>query len=750
MEIRVLGTVAVEVGGVAVKLGPRQQRLVFGVLALEADRLVPVERLVDLVWPVSAPRTAEHAIRVCVSRLRSSLAAGGADPSDVAVTARGPGYVLEVDPVRVDAHLFRDLVDRARTAEDADAVGLLDRALGLWRGPALADAAEDRVRDRLCAGLEESRLVAMEDRFDALLRLGGHRDVAAELVALARARPDRERLVGQVMLALHRSGQTGQALDAYRRTREYLREELGIQPGAALRGLEVGILRDDPAVRAPAASVSRSAAVVGAAPPVAAGTAPTATIATTATNSTNATTIRTAVAMVPAASEAVAEKAAAAERPATAENVLRTVPAVSALPAEPAAPTATRHRPHPVPAMLPASISDFTGRAAHLRWLDGMIPDPAVSPTAAMPIAVIAGTAGVGKTALAVRWAHSVRDRFPDGQLYVDLHGYTPGEPVRPQQALSRFLRAAGVPAEQVPVDVVEAAGMFRTLLADRRVLLLLDDVYAAEHVRPLLPASPGCLVVVTSRDRLDGLVARDSARRATLDVLPEPEALALLGRMAGPARVAAEPEAAAGLVHTCARLPLALRITAAHLAARPDRRLADHLADLGRGDLLGQLEIDGDTETAVGAAFDFSYTALKPGARRLFRLMGLVPGADITAPAAAALADVPPAEAARLLDRLAAVHLVDQHRPGRYGMHDLLRRYAAQQAGAEEDARDRAAALDRLADHHLAAVLAPADLLYPVVPRPPVSASTAGVAAGTTAATTPAGVAGGVPPQGA
>jgi tetratricopeptide (TPR) repeat protein len=356
------------------------------------------------------------------------------------------------------------------------------------------------------------------------------------------------------------------------------------------------------------------------------------------------------------------------------------------------------------------------------------VPDHAAPAGAAMPIAVIAGTAGVGKTALAVRWAHAVRDRFPDGQLYVDMRGYTPGGPVRPHQALSQFLRAVGVPAEQVPVDPVEAAGMFRTRLADRRMLVLLDNVHATEQVRPLLPASPGCLVVVTSRDRLDGLVARDSARRATLGVLTEPEALALLGRMAGPARVAAEPEAAADLVRICARLPLALRITAAQLAARPGLRLADHLADLGRGDLLARLEIDGDTETAVGAAFGFSYGALKPDARRLFRLLGLVPGVDITAPAAAALAGLPHAEAARLLDRLAAVHLVDQHRPGRYAMHDLLRRYAAQQAHEEEDARERAAAGERLVDHYLDAVTAAADLLYPYMLRLPEPSRTADV----------------------
>jgi DNA-binding SARP family transcriptional activator len=641
LDIRVLGSVEAEIHGADVNLGPRQQRLVLGLLALEAGRLVSVDRLVELIWPVSAPRTAEHAVRVCVSRLRAALSAAGAGAEDASIIAKGPGYLLRTDPARIDAHRFQKLIDRARGAEDATAVALLEDALGLWRGPALADAAEE-VRARLCAGLEESRLAAAEDRLDALLRLGSHRQALGELTALARARPDRERVIELLMLALHRGGRTSQALDTYRETRARLREELGIEPGERLRNLELRILREDPALCPP--------------------------------------------------------ETQAAPTPDTA--------------------------PVRAPALLPPGIADFTGRDAHLRWLSEMIPQG----SAAMPIAVIAGSAGVGKTALAVRWAHSVRDRFPDGQLYIDLRGCTLDAPVRPEQALAHFLRATGVPPGQVPVDAAEAAGMFRSLLADKRMLVLLDDACSAEQVRPLLPASSGCQVVITSRNRLDGLVARDSARRATLEVLSLPEALTLLGRMLGEDRVAAEPEAAAELARTCALLPLALRIAAAQLSGQPGRLIRDHLAELRRGDLLAKLENAGDTEAAVGAAFELSYTALEPAVRRLFGLIGLVPGPEVTAEAAAALAGCDADDAARLLDRLAAAHLVDHAAPGRYTMHDLLRRYAAERALKTQDEHTRQLATERLLAYYLSSALVAADLLYPYMLRLPALAQAAAV----------------------
>jgi len=375
--------------------------------------------------------------------------------------------------------------------------------------------------------------------------------------------------------------------------------------------------------------------------------------------------------------------------------------------------------PAAAPAQLPADVAGFTGRDSQLKQLDSALPPDDGPSATAVVISAIAGTAGVGKTALAVWWAHRVRDRFDDGQLYVNLRGFAPGTPVRPVEALARFLRALDVPAEQIPSDVDEASALYRTLLADRRVLVLLDNARDPDQVRPLLPGGPGCLALITSRHRLDGLVAYDGAVPLTLDVLGDAEAYALLARLLGSARVDAEPQAVAELTALCGNLPLALRIAAANLAARPHTTISGY-NDRLRQDRLGSLQTGADE---VRVAFDLSYHAQPEEARRLFRLLGLNPGHDTTAPAAAALAGTDRATAAALLDQLAAAHLVDEHAPGRYALHDLLREYAADRAVAEEPAADRDLALDRLYEHFQRHVDAAAELLYPEflrLPAPP------------------------------
>jgi tetratricopeptide (TPR) repeat protein len=335
-------------------------------------------------------------------------------------------------------------------------------------------------------------------------------------------------------------------------------------------------------------------------------------------------------------------------------------------------------------------------------------------------VAAIVGTGGVGKTALAVRWAHRVRDRFPDGQLYVNLRAHAAEGPLRPIEALTGFLLALGTPADRVPGDEDQAAALYRSRLAGRRVLVVLDNAASAEQVRPLLPAAPGSLVVVTGRDRMAGLIARDGARLVTLDVLAPDQAVTLLGQILGTTRIAAEPAATAELARLCAHLPLALRIAAANLAGRPRHPIADYVAKLVGGDRLGALAIDGDAATAVRATFEASCDALPAAERRLFRLLGLAPGPDITARSAAALAQTSPGagvdadEAERLLDRLTSRHLVDEHLPGRYSMHDLLRLHAAELADAEEDDTSRAAALRALARHYYADLVTASQLLYP------------------------------------
>jgi DNA-binding SARP family transcriptional activator/tetratricopeptide (TPR) repeat protein len=386
-------------------------------------------------------------------------------------------------------------------------------------------------------------------------------------------------------------------------------------------------------------------------------------------------------------------------------------------PSGPDPPPASPPAPPVTPSQLPADVAGFVGRAGDLRRLDALLPDRGDPPTTAVPVALVTGTAGVGKTALAVHWAHRVGGRFADGHLYLDLRGWSATAPVRPTEALRQLLHGLG--ADRVPAGLEEAAGQYRSLTAGRRLLVVLDNAASADQVRPLLPGSPGCLVVVTSRDRLAGLVASHGARRVVLDPLRPEEAEALLAEVVGAERVEAEPEAAAELAGACAHLPLALRIAAANLADDPHQPIAGQVAALREGDRLAALEIDGDPGAAVRAAFDASHRRLAPPERRLFGLLGLVPGPHVTAGAAAALAGGGEDEARGMLGRLAAAHLVDQYVAGRYRLHDLLRLYAAERA-LEADERERLAATRRLLAWYLHGADEAARLLYPEKVRLP------------------------------
>jgi DNA-binding SARP family transcriptional activator/tetratricopeptide (TPR) repeat protein len=370
-----------------------------------------------------------------------------------------------------------------------------------------------------------------------------------------------------------------------------------------------------------------------------------------------------------------------------------------------------------VPRSLPADITDFTGRAGELTALDGALHDDSTG----VPIVAITGTAGVGKTALAVHWVHRVANRFPDGQLYLDLCGYASRSPLRPVDALGSLLRALGTPPDQVPLDVAEAAALFRSRLAGRRMLLLLDNAGSVDQVRPLLPGSPGSLVIVTSRERLGGLVALHGAHRVSLDVLNPEEARELFARLIGERRMLAEPDAATELAGVCAYLPLALRIAAAHLADRPHRGIAEYVSGLRDDNRLSALAIDGDEDAAVRITLDLSYQTIPASAQRMFRLLGCVPGVDFTPEVAAALAEVPPHEATALLNRLAGAHLVFERSPHRYAFHDLLREYARERADAEGETD----ALGRLLDWYLGKVFGARDLLHRQLvhlPPPPLA----------------------------
>jgi DNA-binding SARP family transcriptional activator len=356
-----------------------------------------------------------------------------------------------------------------------------------------------------------------------------------------------------------------------------------------------------------------------------------------------------------------------------------------------------------VPRQLPAAVRHFAGRASELKILSELLPEPAAEDADdAVVISVIGGTAGIGKTALAVHWAHRVAPRFPDGQLYVNLRGFDPsGTPMAPAEAVRGFLDALGVPARQIPADPVGQAALYRSRLAGRRMLIVLDNARDAEQVQLLLPGSPGCLALVTSRNQLGGLIALNGAVPLTLDLLTVDEARDLLISRLGHERVRADEHAAAELIGLCARLPLALNVAAANAALHPARPLAQLAGELR--DASGPLDrlTTGDRAADVRAVFSWSYDVLDPDAASVFRLLGLHPGPDISLPAAACLTALEPSRAHRALDKLAAAHLLIEHSPGRYCFHDLLGVYAAEQARACQDEAGLKEALRRVCDFY-------------------------------------------------
>jgi len=365
-----------------------------------------------------------------------------------------------------------------------------------------------------------------------------------------------------------------------------------------------------------------------------------------------------------------------------------------------------------VPRELPGPVRPFIGREAELTALTRRLDEDGT-----VVISAVGGTAGVGKTALAVRWAHQVANRFPGGQLYVNLRGYDPGPPVSAADALAGLLRALGVRDGEIPAATDERAARYRSLLTGRRMLVVLDNACDAEQVRPLLPGCSSCVTVVTSRDSLAGLVARDGAWRLDLDLLPGADAVELLRALIGE-RVDVEPDAALGLAARCARLPLALRVAAERAAAEPAAPLAGLVAELA-DQRLDLLEVGGDPRTAIRAVFSWSFRHLDEEAARAFRRLGLHPGLHFDAYAVAALAEVPHGHARRLLDRLARAGLIQPAGSGRYGLHDLLRAYAAEQVPNAE----RRAALTRLFDYYLAAAAAAAHAIFPADTDQPLAA---------------------------
>ncbi|MFJ9893031.1 AfsR/SARP family transcriptional regulator [Streptomyces sp. NPDC091280] len=644
LRFSVLGPVRAWRGGAEIELGPPQQRAVLAVLLLADGAQVLAGGLIDAVWGVSAPSSAAGILRTYVHRLRKVLEPDG-DPASSVIRSTGSGYQLRLGSAELDVDVFRDRTARAARARDAGdtegAVAQLRDALGLWRGVALAGVRGEYARAQR-QRLEELRWSAEAVRLTAELALGAHGQAAAELTALVAEHPLDERFRELLMLALYRSGRQAAALATYREAQSLLAEELGVDPGPALQSLYQRVLRADIDLLAPP-------------PPTPTASAP---------------------APAPASASASAEPVA---------------PVEPSVPAAPPADTAT------VPAQLPAALAVFVGREAELAEV------AALPLGSTVVVSAVAGMAGVGKTAFAVHWARQVADRFPDGQLYLDLRGFDPvGLPVAPGQALRSLLESLGADVNGLPQDVDQLSARYRTLLSGRRVLVLLDNARDAAQVRPLLPGTPGCLVIVTSRNRLAGLVAMDGAHPLHLDVLTLAQARALLARRLGHHRVEAEAQAVEEIIARCARLPLALAVVAARVATRSAISMAAVAKEL-RESVTG-LDVlrDQDAAADVRAVFSWSYHALTTDAARLFRLLGLHPGPDITLPAAAGLAGLSAAHTQQLLSELIQAHLADETAPGRYASHDLLRAYAAELAETLEPPQEVAAARRRMFDHYL------------------------------------------------
>ncbi|MFB9336017.1 AfsR/SARP family transcriptional regulator [Actinoplanes octamycinicus] len=547
-------------------------------MLLQPNKIVAFSDLFEAIWGAQPPATARSQVYTCVSQLRRIL------PADAIVTDRA-GYGLSVASEDLDSLVFARLVATARACGDAPAARSAYRqALDLWRGVACAEIDAPAVR--LAAGaLEEQHTAAVEEWVDLELAAGRHRELLAHLVPLVERFPLRERLRGQLMLALHGAGRTAEALAEYRRARQTLRDELGIDPGADLQAAQLRILGAEPAGEPP---------------------------------------------------------------PAEALGPVR---------------------------CLPRTVGDFTGREELVQGLLDQIGD---ADPAGAAIVAIDGMAGSGKTTLALHLAALAGDRYPDAHLFADLHGHSEQDPEDPSSVLLILLRQLGLRADMIPPDLVGRTGLWRTEVARRRILVVLDNAASSAQLADLLPTSPGSLALVTSRRRLAGL---DGVRSHPLPLLAPDEAITLLGRIAG-SRVSDEPDAAAQVVRSCGHLPLAVRLAGARLAQRHRWRVADLVTRFSEA-VLPELVVE--NRTVVGA-FALSYQALSEPARRLFRLLGVYPGASLAAPAAAALTGLPLRDAEDLLAELLDARLIEEPEAGVYRLHDLIREYAAALPTAEKE----------------------------------------------------------------
>lgn len=615
---RVLGPLAVTGPHGAIRIPPGRQEVILASLLLAANRVVSTDSLVDLIWDEEPPDTARIQVQICVSRLRKSFVDAGLD---VAIRSRQPGYLLEASDTGLDLTVFSQHVGRARVMVKErrldEAAEVLRAAVGMWRGQCLSGISSEALQAK-ARRIDEDRLGAIETYLDLELALGRHHQLGGEIGRLVDEHPLREHMRCQYMLALYRSGRQAEALDVYRRGRDLLIKELGLEPGHELRLLETAILSGDPAL---------------------------------------------SIGAVPEAPQAGASQ----QLPYSIEK----------------------------PRQLPADTADFVGRQELIESVEAILtPADKHRPTG---VVVIAGKPGIGKSTLAIHIAHRLATaHFTDGHLYCDLRG-TGLEPVSSQDVLGRFLRALGIPGPLIPDSLDERAEMYRTILATRRLLVLLDDAATESQLGPLLPGGGDCAVIATSRSRLTGLPGGHWIELGTLDV---DQAIDLLSRVIGRSRVKREPEAAVALVRAVGGLPLALRIVAARLAARPHWSLASIVHRLANE--RHRLDELAYGEMTVRASLSLTYDGLSPADRRLLRLLSLAQGPTLPSWLAGALLDDHRPRPSDLMEPLYDVQMLDVisvERAGefRYRLHEIIRLFVRDQLEATDTAAVQQAAVERM-----------------------------------------------------
>ncbi|WP_430625557.1 AfsR/SARP family transcriptional regulator [Streptomyces sp. NBC_01264] len=658
------------------RVPPGRQEVILAALLLEANRVVSTDYLVDLIWDDEPPDTARTQVQICVSRLRK-LFSTAAIPA--AITTRPPGYILKTEGNLVDAVLFARAVTEARTLAKQGALGsaaeLLRAAGELWQGHCLSGVSSETLRSKALQ-LDEERLTVTETRIGLELELGRHHQLVGEIQLLVRVHPLRERLRGQLMLALYRSGRQAEALESYRVGRELLVEELGLEPGSELRALESAILAGDvappslPGVGGYGGGTPDSGAGPGAGPGPGAGVDPGAGAGTGSGTASGS-------ALPPATALATAVGDPSSPAP----TVLAS-----------AAPGGVAHR-EEIPRQLPSDTSDFVGDEAQIGRIERTLRGEGGR---AVGLVVIVGKPGTGKSTLATHIAHRLsEDAFPDGQLYCDLRGT--GTPATSSEVLGRFLRALGIPGAVIPESQDERAEMYRTLMASRRVLVVLDDAASESQIRPLLPGSRHCAVLVTSRVRLTGL---PGSHRVELDVMSNEHALELLVRVIGEDRVRQERVAAEALIRTVGGLPLALRIVAARLAARPHWTLASMVHRLANE--RHRLDELTHGEMTMRASLSLTHDGLAAADRRLLRLLSLAKGPTLPGWLAGALLDDARPFPSDLLEPLVDVQMLDvvgvESTGGfRYRFHEIIRVFAREQLAAHDEPASQTAALGRM-----------------------------------------------------